>query len=98
MIMFCKMYIPCNCINHAQTIISTSINPAIRFMVSFCLLAVKAKNVVTLMVDSVFSVPGFGPEGVSSTDTNDPLYIGGVPGKFITQVWAGMGWVVVVRG
>jgi len=42
--------------------------------------AVKAKNVVTLEVDGVLAVPGFGTEGVSHTDTRDPLYVGGVPG------------------
>ncbi len=52
--------------------------------------AVKAKNVVTLYVDDVFTYPGIGEAGVSSTDTNDRLYIGGVPGinlsSFIIQV------------
>jgi len=28
----------------------------------------------------VLAVPGFGTEGVSHTNTHDPLYIGGVPG------------------
>lgn len=41
--------------------------------------AVKAKNVVSLHVDDLFTYPGIGEAGVSSTDTNDPLYIGGVP-------------------
>jgi len=41
--------------------------------------AVKAKNVVTLNVDGVYMTPGIGAAGVSSTDTNDPLHIGGVP-------------------
>jgi len=41
--------------------------------------AIKAKNVVTLTVDDVYTYPGIGKPGVSSTDTNDPLYIGGVP-------------------
>ena len=43
--------------------------------------ATKAKNVVTLYVDEVYTYPGIGEAGVSSTDTEDPLYIGGVPGK-----------------
>ncbi|GFY37998.1 laminin-like protein epi-1 [Trichonephila inaurata madagascariensis] len=40
---------------------------------------VKSNNFVTLSVDGVFSEPGIGVGGVSSTDTNDPLYIGGLP-------------------
>jgi len=43
--------------------------------------AVKAKNVVTIEVDGVMAAPGFGVEGVSHTNTQDPLYIGGVPGN-----------------
>lgn len=39
----------------------------------------KAKNVITLEVNSVFSKPGVGEAGVSRTDTNDPFFIGGVP-------------------
>jgi len=42
--------------------------------------AVKAKNVVTLEVNGVMATPGFGTEGVSHTNTQDPLYVGGVPG------------------
>ena len=41
--------------------------------------AIKAKNVVTLSVDNVFVEPGIGVAGVSSTDTNNPLWIGGHP-------------------
>lgn len=41
--------------------------------------AIKAKNVVTLSVDNVFVEPGIGVAGVSSTDTNNPLFIGGHP-------------------
>jgi len=46
--------------------------------------AVKAKNVVTLAVDKVFAQPGIGVPGVSSTDTNNPIFLGGHPrpGKF----------------
>lgn len=44
--------------------------------------ATKAKNVVRLRVDGVYTVPGIGQPGVSSTDTSDPLYIGGVPGMY----------------
>ena len=43
-------------------------------------IAQKAKNVVVLEVDKVFTNPGSGPEGVSNTNTEDPLYVGGVPG------------------
>lgn len=39
--------------------------------------AVKAKNVVTLSVDGAFANPGIGVPGVSSTDTNHGLFIGG---------------------
>ena len=42
----------------------------------------KAKNVVTLEVDGVMAQPGLGVEGVSHTNTNDPLYVGGVPGNY----------------
>ena len=34
---------------------------------------------VTLSVDNVFVEPGIGVAGVSSTDTNNPLWIGGHP-------------------
>jgi len=37
--------------------------------------------VVTLEVDGVLAEPGFGTEGVSHTNTQDPLYVAGVPGK-----------------
>jgi laminin alpha 3/5 len=39
----------------------------------------KAKNVITLEVDGVLTKPGVGEAGLSKTDTNDPLYVGGVP-------------------
>ena len=39
----------------------------------------KAKNVVTLSVDDVFAQPGIGVPGVSSTDTNHGLFLGGHP-------------------
>lgn len=48
---------------------------------SLLVAVVKAKNVVTLIVDGVTTEPGIGTAGVSATDTNDPLYIGGRPGK-----------------
>lgn len=41
--------------------------------------AVKAKNVVTLSVNKVFASPGIGVPGVSSTDTNHPLFLGAHP-------------------
>ena len=34
---------------------------------------------MTLSVDNVFVEPGIGVAGVSSTDTNNPLFIGGHP-------------------
>ena len=36
---------------------------------------------MTLYVDEVFAHPGIGKAGVSSTDTDDPLYVGGIPGR-----------------
>merc|ERR1712193_389606 len=36
--------------------------------------AVKMKNVVTLSVNKIFCTPGIGVPGVSSTDTNNPLF------------------------
>ena len=72
-------------VDNGQGEISTIYNPPTRN--NMCngqwhrITAVKAKNVVTLYVDGVFAHPGIGAGGVSSTDTNDPLYIGGVPGK-----------------
>ncbi|CAG2159955.1 unnamed protein product [Oppiella nova] len=41
--------------------------------------ASKINNVVTLTIDKQFGDTGMGIGGVSSTDTKDPLYIGGVP-------------------
>jgi len=40
--------------------------------------------VVTLSVNKIFAQPGIGVPGVSSTDTNNPLFLGGHPrpGKF----------------
>ncbi len=46
----------------------------------------KANNVVTLYVDDLFTYPGIGEAWVSYTDTNDRLYIGGVPGTFLNSV------------
>ncbi|GBN15286.1 Laminin subunit alpha-4, partial [Araneus ventricosus] len=57
---------------------------------------VKSNNFVTLSVDGEFSEPGIGVGGVSSTDTKDPLYIGGLPeesfakrGVLTTEQFAG---------
>ena len=55
-------------------------SPVLALCLVGCCVAVKAKNVVTLEVDGVMAVPGFGAEGVSHTNTQDPLYVGGVPG------------------
>jgi len=51
------------------------------YFVLYCA-AVKAKNVVTLDIDGVMAQPGIGVEGVSHTNTQDPLYIGGLPGNY----------------
>jgi len=50
--------------------------------------AVKAKNVVTLSVNKIFAQPGIGVPGVSSTDTNNPLFLGGHPrpGRFSLDI------------
>jgi len=47
--------------------------------------AVKNKNVVTLEVDGVTGEPGIDVEGVSHTNTQDPLYVGGVPGMMLLR-------------
>ena len=49
------------------------------YFFNFFFSAVKAKNVVTLSVDDIFAQPGIGVPGVSSTDTNHGLFIGGHP-------------------
>ena len=41
--------------------------------------AVKEKNIVTLAIDEGNFEIGMGVGGVSSTDTNDPLFLGGIP-------------------
>merc|ERR1712243_457028 len=48
----------------------------------------KAKNVVTLSVNKIFAQPGIGVPGVSSTDTNNPLFLGGHPrpGRFSLDI------------
>ena len=43
--------------------------------------AMKAKNVVRLQIDGVQSTAGIG-SALGVTRTSDPLYIGGVPGKY----------------
>ena len=68
------------------------------------LIAVKAKNVVTLSVDDVFAQPGIGVPGVSSTDTNHGLFIGGHPrpdrltGKQTTSDYSGCVKNIVIEG
>ncbi|KAI1304937.1 Laminin subunit alpha [Halotydeus destructor] len=44
--------------------------------------AAKDANVIIVNVDNVFFQSGIGQGGVSSTDTNSPLYIGGVPSEY----------------
>lgn len=43
---------------------------------------IKIDNVVMLTVDNFPTKIGTGQGGISSTDTEDPLYIGGLPDKF----------------
>lgn len=47
--------------------------------------AIKTSNIVTVSVDGVFSDPAIGVAGVSSTNTKDPLYIGGMPDDEILE-------------
>ncbi|CAG0878724.1 unnamed protein product [Darwinula stevensoni] len=42
---------------------------------------VKTGNLVTLSVDDVFTNPGIGQPGITVTNTNHPLYVGGHPWK-----------------
>jgi hypothetical protein len=48
--------------------------------------AVKVKNVVILSVNKIFAQPGIGTGGSSSTDTNNPLNIGGHPRPNIPDI------------
>jgi len=70
-------------VNNGRGPISATFKPDDRYQ--FCngewheIHAVKAKNVVTLSVNKIFAQPGIGVPGVSSTDTNNPLFIGGHP-------------------
>ena len=41
----------------------------------------KLKNMLTLSIDDSESIVGKGNAGISSTDTKDPLFIGGLPSK-----------------
>ena len=43
------------------------------------IIAIKARNVVTLSVDYELVKPGIGRSGGHSTDTSNPLFIGGNP-------------------
>lgn len=43
--------------------------------------AVKSKSLVMLTVDDTETVITSGTAGISSTDTKDPLFIGGLPAK-----------------
>lgn len=53
-----------------------------------CSAANKNKNVVTLLVDGVQAPePGIGSAKVTAADTNDPLYIGGLPGRWHLTCW-----------
>lgn len=45
----------------------------------------KSNNVVTVSLDGIFAEPGIGVGGVSSTDTKDPLYVGGLPESSLSK-------------
>ena len=70
---------------HEPSVGSAKVSFHIILLVVTTILAISAnknKNVVTLLVDGVQSPePGVGSAKVSAADTNDPLYIGGIPGK-----------------
>ena len=57
------------------------------------------QNVVTLSVNDVFAQPGIGVPGVSSTDTNHGLFIGGhpKPGRQVVQVDTYFPRMVLIR-
>ena len=59
----------------------------LNYLYPLSVVAVKAKNLIRLSVDGVFIDDVTGTEGVSSTDTNDPIYIGGVPGNENNSVY-----------
>ncbi|OTF80998.1 hypothetical protein BLA29_013358 [Euroglyphus maynei] len=44
-------------------------------------MAFKTKNLVMLTIDDQPTTISLGQAGISSTDTKDPLYIGGLPAK-----------------
>lgn len=44
-------------------------------------MAFKTKNLVMLTIDDQPTAISTGQPGISSTDTKDPLYIGGLPAK-----------------
>ena len=54
-------------------------------MYIYTIAATKAKNTLLLRVDDLLVQHGEGKAGSSSTDTKNPLYIGGVPGML--SVW-----------
>lgn len=70
-------------VDNGAGIITTVFNPPGHFYLCdgewHQISVVKAKNLITLSVDEMLSDPGIGVPGVSSTDTADPLYIGGMP-------------------
>jgi len=58
---------------------------------------VKVQNVATMTVDGVTMQPVFGVAGVSSTDTNSPLYVGGVPNKNVRGLITKTDYVGCIR-
>jgi len=49
-------------------------------IVTYLLSAMKNKNVVTLEVNGIMTPGDAGEPGFGITNTNDPFYVGGVPG------------------
>ena len=58
---------------------------------------VKVQNVATMTVDSTTVSPVFGVAGVSSTDTNNPLYVGGVPSRNVRGLVTEENYVGCIR-
>lgn len=81
------------------------INGQILYIYSSSFLAVQAKNVIVLSVDSFSVEPGIGTPGSTVTDTKHPLYLGGtgprgykVRGNLTSQQYVGCMKEVIING